>query len=134
MNSPGNQGLSCSELCHVLNGFATPHPISCSKTECMHPKNWQQGGDEKVKMYLTALLRKISGSFQITFLSIFHLIWTYPHSHTGVLGGWGRGKEKKSCVFWIGMCNFGKMGVWIFRTTKNLHCYHCVRNSVRFGY
>lgn len=57
MNSPGNQGLSRSELCHAPKGSVPRHlPTSCSKTKHTHPKEWRGGKDEnKVKMYLPAL-------------------------------------------------------------------------------
>lgn len=51
-----------------------PALISCSKMEHIDTKKWQEGGDEKVKMYLPTLLRKISGIFQIMLLP--HLTWT----------------------------------------------------------
>lgn len=62
-------------------------------------------------------LKEISGSFQIMLLLLLlllfphsHLTWIYPLFHTITLDSLGG--KKKSCVFWIGMYNFGKMGVW----------------------
>ena len=104
MNSPGNQGLSCSDLSHVLKrSVSNPKPHVPKQSMHIPKSDKEEGLEIKVKC-ICQLSRWHSCSYS-TWLELIH---------TATLN------------FWIDMYNSWKIGIHILKTTNKFHHYHSV--------